>query len=61
MTQVNRASGSQTFIGVPAGIAEQLNPIEQQANQLRQHAAGGMELCHDELAKELDSVESLET
>ena len=61
MTGVNPTSGSQTFIGIPDGIAEQLDRIEQQANQLRQHAAGGMKFCRDELAKELDGVESFET
>jgi hypothetical protein len=44
-------------VGVNAGLEEQLARIEQQANELRQHAAGGMKLCRDELAKELIDLE----
>jgi hypothetical protein len=57
MTQVNPTSGFQYFIGVNAGIAEQLDRIEEQANKLRDWAAGGMKLCRDELAKDLTSPE----
>jgi hypothetical protein len=41
-------------VGVNAGLEEQLARIEQQANELRQHAANGMKLCRDELANEID-------
>jgi hypothetical protein len=44
-------------VGFNAGLEEQLARIEQQANELRQHAAGGMKLCRDELAKELINLE----
>lgn len=38
----------------PIGVnAEQLGRIEEQAIELRDHAAGGMKLCRDELAKDL--------
>jgi hypothetical protein len=44
-------------VGVNAGLEEQLARIERQANELRQHAADGMKLCRDELAKELLDLE----
>ena len=40
-------------VGINAGLEEQLARIEQQANELRRHAAGGMKFCRDELANEL--------
>jgi|GEM_PF-5126618 len=40
-------------MGLNAGLSEQLDRIEQQALALRDHAADGMKLCQDELAKEL--------
>ena len=48
---------SQLPVGLDAGLEEQLARIEQQANELRQHAADGMKLCRDELAKELINLE----
>jgi hypothetical protein len=45
------------FVGVNAGLAEQLDRIELQAIALRDEAAGGMKLCRDELAKELVPLE----
>jgi hypothetical protein len=40
-------------VGVNAGLFEQLDRIEQQANELLAHAIGGMKLCREELTKEL--------
>jgi hypothetical protein len=40
-------------IGTNTGIYEQLDGIERQAKELRNHALGGMKLCRDELAIEL--------
>jgi hypothetical protein len=57
MTQLN-TSGFQIFIGVNAGIQEQLDRIGQQAIALRDEAATGMKRCRDELAKELISLDS---
>jgi hypothetical protein len=51
MTQVNPATGFQHFIGINDGLQEQLDRIEEQANKLRDWAAGGMKFCRDELAK----------
>jgi hypothetical protein len=53
MIQVNTVTGFQVFHGVNAGIAEQLDRIEQQATNLRGWAARGMRFCRDELAKDL--------
>src|SRR6516164_5766245 len=54
MQTYNPGSGFPTHpIGANAEIYEQLDRIEQQAKGLRNHAAGGMKLCRDELAKEL--------
>jgi hypothetical protein len=39
--------------GTNTGIDEQLDGIERQAKELRNHAVGGMKRCRDELAKEL--------
>jgi hypothetical protein len=55
------ASGAvipQPPVGLNAGLEEQLARIEQQANELRRHAADGMKLCRDELANELVSLET---
>jgi|ERR1700730_1636878 len=45
------------FVGVNAGLHQQLDRIEEQANKLRNWAAGGMKFCRDELAKDLTSPE----
>jgi hypothetical protein len=57
MTQLDRTDGFQVFHGLKAGIAEQLDRIEQQATNLRGWAARGMQFCRDELAKDLSSPE----
>jgi hypothetical protein len=57
MTRVTPATGFQQFIGVNDGLQEQLDRIEEQANKLRDWAAGGMKVCRDELAKDLTSPE----
>jgi hypothetical protein len=59
-THSNPVNRLPTFIGMPAGIPEELDRIEQQANQLRQHAVCGMKFCRDELGKKLDIVASFE-
>src|SRR5262249_36276557 len=54
MSAYNSGSGlPMRPIGVNAGLWEQLDRIERQALSLRDHAARGMKLCRDELAKEL--------
>jgi hypothetical protein len=51
------SGGPPQLVGVNAGLVEQLDRIEQQALALRDHAAGGMKLCRDELAKDLINLE----
>jgi hypothetical protein len=46
-----------TTVGANAGLEEQLDRIEQRALALRDHGAGGMKLCRDELSKDLISLE----
>ncbi len=51
--QINSTTGYQFNIGVNAGLAEQLERIEQQAIALREDAIHGMKRCTDELDKYL--------
>jgi hypothetical protein len=56
-THFNASIGFQVCTGVNAGVEVQLDRIEEQANKLRDWAAGGMKFRRDELAKDLTSPE----
>jgi uncharacterized protein YfiM (DUF2279 family) len=56
--EMGLSGGVSTRFGLNAGeLEKQLARIEQQALALRDHAASGMNLCRDELAKELVALE----
>jgi hypothetical protein len=56
LTQVHSVRGTE-FVGLNAGLHQQLDRIEEQANKLRNWAAGGVKFCRDQLAKDLTSPE----
>jgi hypothetical protein len=50
-SQIRTLAGN--VFGAEAGLLDELNFIEQQAMELRDHALGGINLCREELASEL--------